>query len=73
MIDLILKDYQETNSISNEDLEQVISHYKMLLDGVRALKDPEYFLFERDILDEYNIFLDYKRHREENFSVTPTK
>jgi hypothetical protein len=67
MIDQILKNYQETNSISNEDLEQVLSHYKILLDGIKALKDPKYFLFERDLREEYNQFLGYKRHREENF------
>ena len=73
MIDLILKNYQETNNLSNEHLDEVISHYKTMLDGIRAFKDPKYFLFEKDLLHEYNLFLDFKRHREENFQLTPTK
>jgi len=73
MIDLILKAYQETNNIPNADLEQVISHCKSTLEALREFKDPKYFLVEKDIREQLQIFEAYKRAREENFQLISAK
>jgi hypothetical protein len=72
-VDLLLKAFQETNSLSNEHLDEVISHFKMMLDGIRAFRDPKYFLFEKEMQREHDMFMDCKRHHEENFQLTPAK